>query len=192
MDGEVTNDGLISLPIRWKTDIQPMLDLGLFDEVDLYFQSHIERNPNESISLCLYGYFLHFQREYDKSESIFKKCLSMDPSNIICLNYYTDLLSAQKRWIDAHKIAEKAFKINNKRPWTIGSYCNVNRHLKNIDVVKQICQFTLNLTNTKIDPDTWMTLADCCWDLKLHQLAIQIFENALKVKQISIHSFIHS
>ena len=170
-----------SLPIRWKTDIQPMLDLGLFDEIDLYFQAHIERNPHQSISLCLYGYFLHFQNEYDKAEKIFKQCLDTDESNIICLNYYTDLLSAQERWIDAEKIAKRAFDIDNERPWSIGSYTNVNRHLKNSDKVTEICKFALTLNNLN-DADTWMTLADCCWDLKLHSLAIEIFQSALKVK----------
>eukprot|EP01083_Nonionella_stella_P066238 174231_1 len=175
----LTTDALISLPIRWKTDIQPMLDMGLFDEVDLYFQSHIERNPHESISLCLYGYFLHFQREFDKSEKIFKKCLSIDPINVICLNYYTDLLSAQKRWDDAYLVAQKAYQLDNQRAWTIGSYCNVLRHLKKSIKVQELCKYALSLSNLN-DADTWMTLADCCWDLKLHSLAVEIFEVALQ------------
>lgn len=169
-----------TMNIRWKRDIQPMLDLGLFDEADLHFQSHIERNPNNAISLCLYGYFLHFQKEYKKSEKVFLKCLDIEPSSVICLNYYTDLLSAQKRWNDAHKIAERAFDLDDERSWTIGSYCNVLRHLKKKEKVRQITEHALNIESLN-DPDTWMTLADCCWDLKMHSLTKQIFDLALQV-----------
>ena len=168
------------LSIRWKRDIQPMLDLGLFDEADLLFQSHIERNPTNAISLCLYGYFLHFQQEFENSEKIFQKCLSIEPSSVICLNYYTDLLSAQKRWTDAHKIAEQAFNLDNQRSWTIGSYCNVLRHLRNTEKVREITEHALKIDSLN-DADTWMTLADCCWDLKMHSLTKQIFELALQV-----------
>ena len=169
-----------TFPLRWTADIQPMLDQGLYDEVDLYFMAYIERNPTDTISLCLYGYFLHFQRNYVKAERIFLQCLVLDPLNVICLNYYTDLLSAQKRWPMAYKIAHQAFRFDNTRAWTIGSYCNVLRHLGRKQEVREVCEFALSLSSLN-DADTWMTLADCCWDLGLHPLTRQIFETALEV-----------
>ena len=169
-----------SFPLRWTADIQPLLDEGLYEEADLYFQSHIERNPPESISLCLYGYFLHFQRDFQKAEKIFLRCLAIDPLNVICLNYYTDLLSAQKRWNDAYKYARQAFEYDNTRAWTIGSYCNVLRHLGRENEVNELCEFALQLSGLN-DSDTWMTLADCCWDMSLHPMTRRIFEEALAV-----------
>eukprot|EP01084_Bolivina_argentea_P084730 153191_1 len=88
-----------------------------FEEAEKYYEKSVcmVQNPNANILIKLGNVLNNHLYKYNKAETIYKKCLSIDPNNDECLFDYANLKQKQNDNITARQLYRKCLKINNER-----------------------------------------------------------------------------
>ncbi len=101
--------------IRYRMRVGKPIRHPQFSHVECYLQRAINYSPRDSVSLMLYGLYLHRLNRYDKALPVYSRAYEIDPRNLeIQYNLallHTDLKDYQQAKILADKLYQSKFPL---------------------------------------------------------------------------------
>ncbi len=95
-----------------------------------YLDRALELDPDAAYTHYIHGlYSVWPQRQWEKGEQEFLRCLELNPSDALCRVYYAHLLMTLQRFDESLKQAHLALELDPRRPLVLGLYSVVMLHL---------------------------------------------------------------